>query len=263
MNTPPHVTPAPGTKVISFDLDDTLIRGPFSQVLRDAMAAVTDSEDEATALRQQMNQRHRELLDDDRLEAYDWHQLVAETVGERDPGFDMLDRLEQYAADNLTQVLHEDTPTLLGDLRTHGWTTIILTNGWRRYQEPILRHAGLLTAVDELIASDDVGAPKPAEEMFLRARGGASVHVHVGDRIDHDIVGGNRSGASTVLLRRDAPEDPAQVEDYLLERYRAQSTPESDLPYARPALVTPHLSDVVAWVTDPATVLPTVDAVRS
>ena len=65
MNPPPHVTPAPGTKVISFDLDDTLIRGPFSQVLRDAMVAVTDSEDEATALRQQMNQRHRELLDDD------------------------------------------------------------------------------------------------------------------------------------------------------------------------------------------------------
>src|SRR5690606_32102032 len=113
-----------------------------------------------------------------------------------------MERLEEYAAAGLTEVLHADTPALLGRLRSAGWRTLVLTNGWRRYQEPILRHAGLLDAVDALIASDDVGVPKPAEEMFARARGDADVHVHVGDRIDHDIVGGNRSGAVTVLLRR-------------------------------------------------------------
>ncbi len=235
-------------KVISFDLDDTLIRGPFSKVLRDAMAAVAEDDDEAVSLRAELNRRHNELLAADELGAYDWHQLVADTVDGRDLGFDLMERLEDYAAAGLTQVLHEDTPALLGRLRAAGWSTLVLTNGWRRYQEPILRHAGLLAAVDALIASDDVGVPKPAEEMFVRARGGAAVHVHVGDRIDHDIVGGNRAGAVTVLLRRDAPTDPDRVEDYLAERRRKQNTPPANLPWATPALVTSQLAEVVAWV---------------
>lgn len=237
------------TKVISFDLDDTLIRGPFSKVLNDVMASVADSDDEATELRTRMRTLHDDLLDADLLAAYDWHQIVADIIGDRDPGFDMLDRLEEYAAADLTRVLHDDTPALLAGLRDLGWVVKILTNGWRRYQEPILRHAGLLSAVNELITSDDVGLPKPAEEMFHRARADAAIHVHVGDRIDHDIVGGNRTGATTVLLRSDAPEDPTLVEKYLIQRHQDAGTSEADLPFAWPALVTPRLARVVEWVT--------------
>ena len=237
------------SRVVSFDLDDTLIRGPFSRVITDVAAAVAETPEEAAAIRSRIRDRHRILLDDAILDAYDWHQIVRDSIGDRDPGFDMLDRLDQYARDNATKVLHADTPALLGQLREAGWQVAMLTNGWRRYQEPILRHAGLLPAFDELVTSDDVGVAKPDPQIFQRVRGQAETHVHVGDRLDHDIVGGNASGARTVLLRVDAPDDPDELDAYLQQQSVKFDVAGADQELTRPDLVTNRLAEVVRWVT--------------
>jgi len=235
-------------RVVSFDLDDTLIRGPFSHVLIEVAESVAQSPAEVAGLRTELQQRHLQLLDADDLGAYDWHQIVADTFGGRAGEFDLLERLEHHAAANLTQVLHDDTPSLLEELHDSGWRVVLVTNGWRRYQEPVLRHVGLLDVLDEVITSDDVGIAKPAGQIFARARAGASDHVHVGDRIDHDIVGGHRAGARTALLRTDTPDDPAEHEPYLHRLWQKFRVGPDDERAARPDLMTSRLVDVVSWL---------------
>lgn len=236
-------------RVISFDLDGTLINGPFARVLTD-LGDELDRRHATAGAKREILRRHEQLLATDLLGAYDWQAIVDGYIGELDVAapFDLLERLERYATDGSTRILHDDTIALLGTLRDQGWRVIILTNGWRRYQEPILRHSGLLAAVDLIITSDDVGRAKPAAITFAAARGDARTYVHVGDRIDHDVIGGKAAGARTVLLRTDVPADPDAFDDYLVARAVADGAPSSDLAAITPDLITARLADLVSWI---------------
>ncbi|QGN32981.1 HAD family hydrolase [Microlunatus sp. Gsoil 973] len=230
---------APG--VISFDLDGTLIQGPFGRVLTDLQDTLAAAG--VAGAKTAIQRRHRELLVTDPLAAYDWDAIVGGYLSDAGlrPPFDLIERLNEHVRRGETRILHERTFEGIGALRSAGWRVVVLTNGWRRYQEPILRGIGMLDAVDQLLTADDIGLPKPAAEAFAAARGGATEHVHVGDRIDHDIVGGNRAGARTVLLRPDVPiqgagsdDDPAVI-DYLRELAERQNA----LPVEPPGLTIP------------------------
>jgi HAD superfamily hydrolase (TIGR01549 family) len=240
---------------VSFDLDGTLIRGPFARVLRELEAEVEPTPGRP-GVRDEVFARHEELLHTDSVAAYDWEQLVRENLsgrGRRMP-FELLERLEQILAEHPATLLHERTREHLERLTCAGWRVALLTNGWRRYQVPALRSAGILDVFDVIVASDDVGVAKPEPPIFARVRAGAEVHVHVGDRVDHDVLGGTQSGARTVLLRRDAAaadgtsaEEPTPTVDaYLRSLARAEGVPE-DVPtdQLRPDIVRTSLSDLV------------------
>lgn len=241
--------------VISFDLDGTLINGPFGLVLTDLDEAL--AADGHRPVRAQVLQRHRHLLDTDPPAAYDWDTIVASVLAETGlrPPFDLRDRLQVRVREGRTRLLHEHTLAGLAALRDGGWRTVVLTNGRRRFQQPILAGAGLLDAIDELITADDVGRPKPAAEAFAAARGDANRHVHVGDRIDHDIVGGNLAGAETVLLRSDVPIRGPVAADSELRDYldalaaRQQIPPSSDPELIRPGRCAATLAEVIGWLT--------------
>lgn len=228
---------------ISFDLDGTLLNGPFGRVIADLE---DDLERRGLGHRGDVLRRHTALLGSDVMAAYDWQQIVAEQLaaaGTTAP-FDLLERLEEYAAAGRTRLLHDRTPELLTALRSAGWRVLILTNGWRRYQEPILHYAGLLAVIDGLITSDDIGEPKPSARMFAAARGFADRYIHVGDRLDHDIIGANAVGATTVLLRTDVPaDDHAGYLDDLARRQQVPADQPADL--IRPDLITADLGDLV------------------
>src|SRR5699024_889542 len=110
--------------------------------------------------------------------------------------------------------------------------------------------------VDELITSDDCGAPKPDRAMFDAARAGAANHVHVGDRIDHDVVGGDAARARTVLLRADVPlhgsvaghED--ELAGYLHQLELSEGAPPGVAPATSryPTRLASALREVVDWV---------------
>ncbi len=233
-------------RVISFDLDGTLINGPFPQVLTD-LGDELDRRHGTAGAKREILRRHQRLLGSDLLAAYDWQSIAAgyvEELGVALP-FELLGRLDRYARDGAMTVLHADTAAQFDRLRSAGWHVAILTNGWRRYQEPVLRHSGLLAAIDAIVTSDDVGCAKPAGPIFAAARAGAAEHVHVGDRIDHDVIGGNAAGARTVLLRTDAPADPAALPDYLARLAAAQGVTDPDPGLAAPELITARLADLV------------------
>jgi putative hydrolase of the HAD superfamily len=249
--------------VVSFDLDGTLIRGSGAAALRETARALADG-DEAGGdeMFSQLMEDHEALLrSGDGLAAYDWENLIRRRAAalRRPVPLDLVARMRELAEAGHARAINGVTREGLEQLREDGWLVVALTNGWLRFQESMLAAIGLRDAFDEVITSDRVGRTKPAPEMFRAARGDARRHVHVGDRYDHDIAGGNAAGATTVLLRADIPAsgpvtgpgavDPSIAGRYLRELVAAESM--SSAPgdaIESPAFFARSLSDVAGFL---------------
>ncbi|NED93918.1 HAD-IA family hydrolase [Phytoactinopolyspora alkaliphila] len=196
-------------RTITFDLDDTLIRNAFSRWVIPEIAENLANGRQKTDVARSLHMRHRRALErGDAVTAYDWQvhtDALAEESGLAAGTVDVAAVVRRHAVPDKVRLLHDKTIPVLRELRDGGWRVAILTNGFRVYQEPVLRATGLWEEVDEVFTTDDLGWAKPDRRAFAAAFGGASTTVHVGDRIDHDIQGARRAAATSVLMRRDAP----------------------------------------------------------
>lgn len=83
--------------------------------------------------------------------------------------------------------------------------------------EFLLHRFGLRGCFDDLTTSEEVGWTKPAPEIFEAALRKAGVDpgesLYVGDRHEHDMVGGKRAGLRTVAFGDDAADGIAPTEE--------------------------------------------------
>ncbi|MFZ5817290.1 MAG: HAD family hydrolase, partial [Bacillota bacterium] len=98
----------------------------------------------------------------------------------------------------------------LEQLRAQGHTLISITNGFRKYQEPVLRAIGLLEFFTELITPDLVGAGKPEVAIYRAAERYGSPRIHIGDVLPHDVAGAKRAGWMAILIVQ--PMAPGYIE---------------------------------------------------
>ena len=88
--------------------------------------------------------------------------------------------------------------------------------------QPLVEQLGL--PVDIVTSSGELGAAKPSPDFYraVAARAGVapSSCVHVGDRVDNDVVGALAAGMTAVHLRR-GPWGHLHAEDGALEHPRA------------------------------------------
>lgn len=200
--------------IVSFDLDGTLIAGPFGAVIGEAADLISAGAAEgggpdvaAAEVRSAVLELHRTRLDRGEVNAYDWADIVGRVSARFgvSTGID-LDAMVARRAPGGTRLLDPAALSLLDSLRDRGLRVVILTNGYRRYQLPAIRAVGLDAVVDDVVTADDVGAAKPDPAIFARAYGASTgPRVHVGDRVDHDIVGAHRAGAAGILIGPDVP----------------------------------------------------------
>lgn len=82
---------------------------------------------------------------------------------------------------------------LLCELKSRGWETGILSNGFTEVQHRKIRNSGLSPYVDHIVLSDDIGVNKPDVRLYRHAQEIASVSptrcVMIGDNLDTDIAG--------------------------------------------------------------------------
>lgn len=123
----------------------------------------------------------------------------------------LLERLELTTSrDELVQILlhghagavrcYEGLLEKLSELRDHGWTLVVVTNGLVAQQTRKMQVSGLEDSVDRVVISEAVGAKKPAPEIFSAALDGfgdGAVPWMVGDRASADIQGGQAAGCRT------------------------------------------------------------------
>ena len=98
-----------------------------------------------------------------------------------------------------------DAPTALAAMRAAGLRLVAVSN-WDCSLPRVLADAGLGSLLDGVVASADVGAPKPAGAVFeaaLQLAGcGPAEAVFIGDSLERDVGGARAAGIEAVLLAR-------------------------------------------------------------
>lgn len=215
-------------RVYVFDVDGVLVDGPFKtgifpevcHVLQPyVMATFGCNGEEATRrIMDTICARVRTLLCSSHpVSAYDWDTIlnwVAKKFGYPD-SFDIVAMVEKYCAiPGYARLRGRDVPEVLRELRSRGSRLVVLTNGFLKYQRPVLKSVGLLGMFDAIITPTEVGTVKPDPRPFrcalelaqaLKTGSGISNGVVIGDSLSQDIWGANRAGLCSVWLVNSLP----------------------------------------------------------
>lgn len=270
--------------LISFDLDGVLQRNPFYSSRPDGVfghikrelaphVGLADPEAAAAAALDMVFDEHKSRMDSGQLvAAHDWDGIV-ETVARRLGYPDRLDvsaLVTQYAGRPHLCYLYPGARDCLEALRAAGHTLISITNGFRCYQEPVLRQLGVLDLFTAVITPEAAGAAKPEAGIFRAGEQYGSHRVHIGDTMPHDIAGAKRAGWKSIyIVQMSAPgatelpaelaalppwERPARGMDWLgfrLERDRRwHSYPPADLHECIPDAIVTQLQEIPATIAN-------------
>jgi 2-haloacid dehalogenase len=85
------------------------------------------------------------------------------------------------------------------ELKARGLRLGIVTNGFKRVQEPRFRASPLASLIDWLVISEDFGIAKPDPRIFehaiaLAEHSDKATALFVGDRLESDILGAENAG---------------------------------------------------------------------
>jgi HAD superfamily hydrolase (TIGR01509 family) len=132
---------------------------------------------------------HREFLDAF-LPGADWDDTAARKQAELPASLDGGD-------------LYPDAVSALRAVADDGWQVVVGGNQPEWFQGQVEQ---LALPVDLVVSSGALGAAKPAAEFFHRVAAAAGVApeacVHVGDRVDNDVVAAQAAGMTAVHVRR-------------------------------------------------------------
>lgn len=180
--------------------------------------------------------------------AYDWDSIingVAKELG-YPKRLDVEELVRFYCRPGYI-ASYPDVAPMLDHLRSTVDSMWWISNGFARYQKPVVEALGLQQYFDGYFAPDLCGAVKPQAQLF-----GAAVHasgqspgdgVHVGDRFTDDVAGSRRAGMYAVLIERDLPQsfrDISPLELPKLETFRQYAVYQA----RREGLVELHHLDV-------------------
>jgi len=131
-------------------------------------------------------------------------------------------RLRQVADPELTQALlaslrfcaFADARPALAAARERGHRIVVVSN-WDVSLSEVLEQLELAPLLDGVVTSAQVGAAKPAPQIFHAALALAGIDaahaIHVGDSLEQDFHGARAAGLGAVLLRRDGVPGPPGV----------------------------------------------------
>lgn len=223
-------------------------RGVFPHVVRalepyaSAIAArETGTDSERLVLRLIIDEARQRLLEGRMVEAYDWDDIVARVAVDLASRAGALEAQSTALSgapsgvppvalpDVLPEIPHFDIAALvrhyctvpgmiarlegayetLNTLKSAGYALSVVTNGYLKYQAPVLEALGLFHFFSAIITPEQAGAAKPKPGIFHMAwagwREGRNPPVHVGDDIIHDAWGAKMAGGYSIWLRRDIP----------------------------------------------------------
>lgn len=197
--------------LITFDLDEVLILNPFGSGVFPHVRRVISEQSGADVadIRQAIIAEFRaRQLRGDSVAAYDWDDVI----GQVSAGFGVewtlpiAQLVEQYCVSPHIK-LHPGAMELLAELSEQGHIIRALTNGYYKYQYPVLHALGIDRFFERIMTPERAGAAKPQQEAFLAAKAGCTLpHVHIGDHVIHDVWGANRVGAVSIWIRHELPE---------------------------------------------------------
>ena len=201
---------------VVFDLDRVLIQNPFlfgvfpevARVLRPYVPAGVPAEEWRTWIVVRIYERHRDLLmAGDWVASSDWDGIVnhvAQSLGFAG-ALDVTGLVRAHARPPYIAAYPDAAPALAW-LRARARRLYWISNGFARYQLPVMEALVLQNYFDGYFAPDTHDAVKPHKEIYdaiLAAAGEpARKGVMIGDSLTTDVAGGRRAGLYTIWLDR-------------------------------------------------------------
>jgi putative hydrolase of the HAD superfamily len=262
--------------LITFDLDGVLQVNPFGRgvfpevcgkigetlVIKHGLNLKTASQKVMEMIREESRRR---LLAGAYVDAYDWDDIVlavAKTVGSP-ARFDVEELVVKYCTPEYISSYPYAASTL-AELSSLGIRLAVITNGFYKYQNPVMTGLGLRHFFDDFITPEMVGTVKPYAPIYQAAiKGEPNLCLHVGDTIIHDVWGAGKAGFQPVWVVQNLPgsligfepwERPSRPEVDVLIRQFFESDlcpdayPEAKVEDCNPAYIIRDLSQLLAVV---------------
>lgn len=104
-----------------------------------------------------------------------------------------------------------EVPDVLRAARAAG-TRLVVVSNWDVSLHDVLAETGLAPLLDGVVTSAELGSAKPEPAIFARGLALAGVAaeqaLHVGDSVEHDVVGARAAGIAVRLVVREGPPPP-------------------------------------------------------
>lgn len=224
------------THTISFDLDGVLIQNPFSRGVVPFLARHVHQQSGQTGdfdafwqmFRKHLNRGFSSRVMAGRhVEAFDWDGITREVAlnfGVQDIP-DVSGIVKEHCTPEYIHLL-PNAREGLERLQQAGFRLIVATNGYSKYQVPVLEALNILDFFEEVRAPETHGYAKPQPE-FLQG-----VDLHIGDKLCHDILGANRAGIQSIWIHPEARPIETALEEEDLRRFFRDALPEECTPTA-------------------------------
>jgi putative hydrolase of the HAD superfamily len=194
---------------ISFDLDGTLMQNPFGAWVFPEIARVISSRlgREHDIVSEMVTEHERRMSQERYVEAYDWDDILVSRCDALciEKKIDIESLVRKHSVMPKVNLLEDGILQMLEETKKRGFSLAVVTNGFYKFQAPVMEALGLLEYFDEIITPERAGTGKPDPAILQKLQG--EVIAHVGDRLDHDIQLANRSHVTSILIERKLPEE--------------------------------------------------------
>lgn len=195
---------------ITFDLDGTLMQNPFMEWVFPEIEAMIRDAGRDVAVKEKLVAESERLMENNQVvAAYDWNKIVKQLLLDLNLPLEIeVEKLVQkHAVHPKVYLLENNVRENLLKLKQKGFSLAVMTNGFLKYQQPVLEALHIFDVFDKVITPDQVGYAKPNIAMFEAAGLDGGITAHIGDRIDHDVCPANELGITSVWIRRSLPEE--------------------------------------------------------
>lgn len=205
---------------ITFDLDGTLMQNPFGEwvfpEIEHIFQQATLTEEKIVPM---LVAEHKYRMKKGHVvEAYDWDHIVQHILNQQDISalINVEKLVQKHAVQPKVYILEENIISILQQLKTKGYLLAAVTNGFLKYQLPVLDALQLTPLFDRIITPEIARYGKPHIKMVdsLIDKDNHLV-AHVGDRIDHDVVFAHRLSIPSILLAHNVPKNLTKLPSHL------------------------------------------------
>lgn len=206
--------------LFTFDLDGVLMENPFQKgvfvEIKDILFQQYNDKYEKkvknmsrieikTLIWEKIITEYKNYSSQNSYKAYDWDLIVEKAAKSLNlkSEIDVAYLVEKYCKKPYIKS-YSDGEKLLEYLKNKNNNLKIITNGYYKYQFPVLQALDLSKYFSEIITCDKAKAAKPEKEIFMMTVDGDEKNdwVHIGDSLLMDVYGANKLGAKTVLIDR-------------------------------------------------------------
>lgn len=196
-------------KWLTFDLDGTIMQNPFVKyVFPEVQRNIIDKcSYEYNVIQELFNEHYLRVKNKRTVEAYDWDDIVEQHIRKQqlELRINIEELVEKHSTLPKVYLLEDESLSVLEYLKERGYSLAAVTNGFYKYQYPVMRELGLTRYFERIITPDQVGYGKPDHRILQSLTKDGEIIAHIGDRLDDDVQLANAFGIYSVFIYRQLP----------------------------------------------------------